>query len=478
MPFPVLAPPLQRALAEKGYTEPTPVQQAVLADDAAGRDLLVSAQTGSGKTLAFGLALAPELLSDGARFAAKRAPLTLIVAPTRELAQQVQRELAWIYGKAGLTVLACVGGTDIRRAAHALSVGAHVVVGTPGRLRDHVDRRHLDLSQVRAVVLDEADEMLDLGFRDEIEALLNATPETRRTLLFSATLPRDIVALAKRYQKDPLRIAASTEDEPHGDIEYRCALVAPNDLEHAVVNVLRWFDARGALVFCTRREDVKHLHASLAERGFHAVALSGELSQPERTRALQALRDGRARVCVATDVAARGLDLPDLGLVVHAQLPTNAQVLLHRSGRTGRAGRKGTCVIIVPAFKRRAVERMLDIAGVTSNWSLPPSPDDIRGRDQERLLAELIELSDAGGDEGIATARLLLAERSAERLVAALVRLQRGMTPAPEELAPVPSLGPARRHGPPGRAAHHGPPGRKARHGSKGKRGGGPASRD
>ena len=438
MPFPPLPPQLSRALADKGYAEPTPVQAQVL-EAAEGRDLLVSAQTGSGKTVAFGLAIGPALLQDGARFAAKRAPLALVIAPTRELALQVQRELQWLYAKAGLTVLSCVGGTDVRREARSLGIGAHVVVGTPGRLCDHLDRQYLDLTSLRAVVLDEADEMLDLGFRDELEKLLAATPPERRTLMFSATLPKDIVSLAKRFQKDAVRIASDSEAEPHGDIEYRAVLIAPQDREHAVVNILRWFEARGALVFCATREGVKHLHANLLERGFSVVALSGEMSQPERNRALQALRDGRARACVATDVAARGLDLPDLGLVIHAELPMNPQTLLHRSGRTGRAGKKGTCVMVVPTFRRRAAERLVEVARVQCEWSLPPSADDIRARDQERLLVDLVALSDEGGDEGIATARLLLAERSPERLVAALVRLQRGMVPAPEELAPLPT---------------------------------------
>jgi ATP-dependent RNA helicase DeaD len=445
MPFPTLQPQLARALAERGYEEPTPVQRAVLEADAETRDLLVSAQTGSGKTVAFGLAIGPQLLQDGARFAGRRTPLALVIAPTRELAMQVQRELEWLYAKAGLTVLACVGGTDARREARALAVGPHVVVGTPGRLCDHLERHQMDLSQLRALVLDEADEMLDMGFREELEKILKATPAERRTLMFSATLPKEILGLAKQYQRDALRIATSTENEAHGDIEYRAVIVTPHDVEHAIVNVLRWFSARGALVFCTTREAVKHLHASLSERGFSVVALSGELSQPERNRALQTLRDGRASTCVATDVAARGLDLPDLGLVIHAGFPANPQTLLHRSGRTGRAGRKGTSVVIVPHFKRSSAERLFHMARVKANCALPPGADDIRARDQERLVSDLIALSDTGGDEGIATAKLLLAERSAERLIAALVRLQRGRVPAPEELQTVPTTsGPPR----------------------------------
>ncbi len=434
MPFPDTHPSLLRALAARNYTEPTPVQQAVLRPEAADRDLLVSAQTGSGKTVAYGLALGSMLLGDNARFAKPEQPLALIVAPTRELALQVQRELEWLFADTGARVVSCVGGMDIRREQRMLAQGAHIVVGTPGRLSDHLDQRRLDLSRIRSVVLDEADEMLDLGFREELEMLLNATPFDRRTLLFSATLPKSILGLAKRYQRDALRLALSTENEPHGDIEYRAFPIRARDSEHAVVNSLRYFDARGALVFCSTREAVRHLHANLQERGFSAVALSGELKQHERTNALQALRDGRARVCVATDVAARGLDMPDLGLVIHADLPQNRQALLHRSGRTGRAGRKGLSIMLVPAPRRRAAEQLLAGAKIKATWSPAPSADAIRARDEEALVREIAAMAETPAEEDLAAGRVLLAERSPEELAAVLVRLRRELLPAPEVL--------------------------------------------
>ncbi|MDU6673477.1 MAG: DEAD/DEAH box helicase, partial [Bradyrhizobium sp.] len=192
MSFPATVPPLARALAERNYEQPTPVQLAVLDDEAVDRDLLVSAQTGSGKTVAYGLAMATNLLGDAERFERASAPLALIVAPTRELALQVQRELAWLYQHAGARVVSCVGGMDPRREQRELEAGAHIVVGTPGRLCDHLRRGRLDISDLRAVVLDEADEMLNLGFREDMEFILKTTPETRRTLLFSATFPRGI----------------------------------------------------------------------------------------------------------------------------------------------------------------------------------------------------------------------------------------------------------------------------------------------
>jgi len=433
MPFPASHPALERALAAQGYAEPTPVQAAVLAADAADRDLLVSAQTGSGKTVAFGLAAAPTLLGEAETFGQAAEPLALVIAPTRELAMQVNRELGWLYAEAKAAVINCVGGMDARREQRALNYGAHIVVGTPGRLRDHIERGHLDLSKLKVAVLDEADEMLDMGFREDLEFILDAAPPERRTLLFSATLARDIVELAKRYQNDALRIDTIARDEPHRDIEYRAVRVAPNEVEHAVVNLLRFFEAPGALVFANTRESVRSLHAKLRERGFAVVGLSGELSQRERADALQALRDGHARVCVATDVAARGLDLPDLGLVIHAELPINKATLLHRSGRTGRAGKKGVSALVVPYTRRRKAEQLLYAAGVDAEWGGAPSADSIRERDQERLLEDPI-FSEASTEEDIALAEAMLAKRTPVEIAAALIRTRRAKLPSPEDI--------------------------------------------
>ncbi len=436
MPFPDLTPALARALAARDYLEPTSVQSAVLVPEAAGRDLLVSAQTGSGKTVAYGLATAPTLLGDADRFERAGAPLALVIAPTRELAMQVKSELAWLYAETGARIATCVGGMDSKAEQRMLAGGAHIVVGTPGRLRDHIERARLDLSHLRVAILDEADEMLDLGFREDLEFILDATPEEaraqRRTLLFSATIAKEIASLARRYQHDALRIDVGGAREPHRDIEYRAVTMAPHDAERAAVNLLRYFDSRATLVFCATREGVRRLHGRLQERGFDAVALSGELSQHERTSALQSLRDGRSRVCVATDVAARGLDLPDLDLVIHADLPTNKETLLHRSGRTGRAGRKGTSVLLVPYPKRRRAEQLLTAAGVNAGWSDPPSAELIRGRDQERLLADPI-LAEEPAEEDLVLARTLLEGRPAEWIAAALVRSYRSRLPEPAE---------------------------------------------
>ena len=431
--FEGVPPILGEALAARGYAEPTPVQAAVLEVEARGRDLVVSAQTGSGKTVAFGMAMATELLQDNGTIESSRTPLALVIAPTRELAMQVGRELAWLYDKTGARVAICVGGMDPQKERRSLQGGVHIVIGTPGRLRDHLERGALDLSALRTIVLDEADEMLDMGFREDLEEILDATPETRRTMLFSATIPPPIANLARRYQRDALRISTVGDDRGHGDIAYQAVTVAPAEIEQAVVNLLRFHEAETAMLFCATRENVRRLHATLYERGFHVVALSGEHSQQERNTALQALRDRRARVCVATDVAARGIDLPTLSLVVHVELPRDAEVLQHRSGRTGRAGKKGTAILIVPYPRRKRVEGMLRGAKIQAEWISAPAPEAIHAQDRQRLLEALLAPAEFD-DEDRAIASQLLAERSAEDIAAALVQAHRAAMPQPEEL--------------------------------------------
>jgi ATP-dependent RNA helicase DeaD len=422
------------ALEKRGYDNLTPVQTAVTAPELQDADLLVSAQTGSGKTVAFGLAIAPTLLRDNERFDTAKAPLALVIAPTRELALQVKRELAWLFADAGAVVTSCVGGMDMRDERRALSRGADIVVATPGRLRDHIQRGSIMLDDIRAVVLDEADEMLDLGFRDDLEFILTETPKSRRTLMFSATVPRMIATLAKTYQKDAVRVTTSEEAKQHTDIEYRAMNVGARDTENALINVLRYYEAENALVFCNTRAMVNRLMTRFSNRGFSVVALSGELSQTERSHALQAMRDGRAKVCVATDVAARGIDLPKLELVIHADLPTNSETLLHRSGRTGRAGRKGISALIVPGKFRKKAERLLGGAKVRAEWVDPPSAEEVLARDEERLLAHPM-WTDEVTDAEVGFVSKLTELHSAEKIAAAFLRLHNARQTAPEELA-------------------------------------------
>ena len=431
-------PALASALARQGYETLTPVQLSVLEARAEGRDLLVSAQTGSGKTVAFGLAIAPTLLGSAETqlFGPADRPLGLIIAPTRELALQVERELAWLYADAGAVMASCVGGMDMRKERRQLERGAHIVVGTPGRLRDHITKGSLDLSGLKAVVLDEADEMLDLGFREDLEFILAAAPAERRTLMFSATVPKPIAQLAATFQRDALRIVATAASERHADIDYQMVITLPHERENAIINTLLYFDSGSAIVFCHTREAVKHLAARLGNRGFGVVSLSGELSQAERTSALQAMRDGRSRVCVATDVAARGIDLPNLDLVIHADMPSNPDTLLHRSGRTGRAGRKGTCVLIVPVKRSAAAARTLQRANVAVSMRSAPSAGEIDQRYREQILAAA-SASPPPEEAEASFVQELLARVSPEQLAAAYLRQQLQVRPAPEDVSEV-----------------------------------------
>lgn len=434
---------LQAALDARGYDTLTPVQEAVLQPEHEGRDLLVSAQTGSGKTLGFGLSIAPTILGDADTFGAADAPLALVIAPTRELAMQVKRELAWLYAQAGVVMASTVGGMDMRDERRALERGAHIVVATPGRLRDHIMRGSIDLSHCRAVVLDEADEMLDLGFREDLEFILGEAPEDRQTLMFSATVPKMIATLAKNYQRDAIRVVTKSDTSQHADITYRAMQVAERDTDNAVINTLRYYEAPNAIVFANTRAMVNRLTTRLSNRGFQVVALSGELSQTERTHALQAMRDGRAQVCVATDVAARGIDLPNLDLVVHAELPSNHETLLHRSGRTGRAGRKGVSALIVTPKVRKKAERILGMAKLKADWGAAPSAEEVLAQDEDRMFADPAWTVPVGESEEAVVSRLV-AEKTPEQIAAAYLRLFREQHTAPEELSD-PNAKPAKR---------------------------------
>ncbi|WP_371171112.1 DEAD/DEAH box helicase [Aliiroseovarius sp. 2305UL8-7] len=422
------------ALNERGYDTLTQVQTAVSAPELEGADLLVSAQTGSGKTVGFGLAIAPVLLGEDDTFGPASSPLGLVIAPTRELALQVKRELIWLFAKTGATVASCVGGMDMRDERRALARGAHVVVATPGRLRDHVMRGSIDLTALRSVVLDEADEMLDLGFREDLEFILDETPKDRQTLLFSATVPKSIATLAERYQKDAQRITTVAEKSQHSDIQYRAMAVAPRDGENAIINVLRFFEAPNAIIFCNTRAMVSRLATRLSNRGFSVVALSGELTQNERSNALQSMRDGRARICVATDVAARGIDLPKLDLVIHAELPNNHETLLHRSGRTGRAGRKGVSTLIVPPSSRKKAERLLRFAKLNAEWGAAPTAQEVHAEDQKRIFADDIWTQEPTANE-VALAEELVEKFTPAQLATAYLNLYHSAHTAPEELS-------------------------------------------
>jgi ATP-dependent RNA helicase DeaD len=422
---------LERTLAARGWRALTAVQRAVLDPDARGADLLVSAPTGSGKTVAFGLALADHLASTDGSFAPWPSPCAVVVVPTRELARQVGGELGWLLGGLGARVGVCTGGADPRAERALLERGLDVVVGTAGRLRDHVTRRSLATDAVACVVLDEADDMLGRGFRPDIEFILGAMPDGRRTLMFSATVTPDVERLAARHQRDARRLVLGGGVVAAG---LTGVVVADDEREAAVANLLRLHEAPSALVFCSRRDSVGGLARGLLARGFRAVALSGALDQAERDAAIAAMRRGQARVCVATDVAARGLDLPGLDLVIHADLPSSPQALLHRSGRSGRAGTPGTVVLVVARSERRRASRLAGRAGLALDWAALPGPEAVRVRDLERLM-EYCATNIPTPQDAAAAASALCATRAPEAIVAALVRFWLASNPVTQPLS-------------------------------------------
>ena len=424
------------AMRDRGYEKLTPVQEEVSKESYSGLDLLVSAQTGSGKTIAFGFAIVDNLLNGYNKFKVPESPEGLIIVPTRELALQVKNELSWLLSSSQAKIVSCVGGMDIRAERRNLETKPNIVVGTPGRLRDHIERNYFNVSRIKTVVLDEADEMLDMGFREDLEAILDITPDNRQTLMFSATVSKDIANLAKRYQKDAVRISIGKSNTQHVDIDYRAYKIVMSDQENAIINTLRYFEATNAIIFCATRVAVNHMTSRLTNRGISAVALSGDLSQNERNLALQAMRTSRARVCVATDVAARGLDLPNLDLVIHADIPRTSDTLLHRSGRTGRAGRKGVCAVLVPHNRSRTAERLFVQANIKPTWSSPPSREEILKEDRKRIIENKIFKDQITDDEKIFVDELT-SKNNIEQLAVAYYRLISKDLSAPEELLDV-----------------------------------------
>ena len=421
------------AMKDKGYEKLTPVQEEVIKEEYSGLDLLVSAQTGSGKTIAFGLAIVDNLTTDSKLFKTPKSPEALIIVPTRELALQVKNELSWFLASSDAKIVSCVGGMDIRTERRNLETKPNIVVGTPGRLKDHIERGYFNVSNIMTVVLDEADEMLDMGFREDLEAILETTPDDKQTLMFSATVPRGIANLAKRYQKDAVRITVGETNSQHVDIEYRAFKIVMSDQENAIINTLRYYEATNAIIFCATRIAVNHMTSRLTNRGISAVALSGELSQNERNMALQAMRTSKARVCVATDVAARGLDLPNLDLVIHADIPRTSDTLLHRSGRTGRAGRKGVCAVLVPQNRSRIAERLFSQANIKPIWASTPSREEILKEDKKRIVENQI-LKDPITEDEKDLIDELISKNSIEQLAAAYYRLLGKDLSAPEDL--------------------------------------------
>jgi ATP-dependent RNA helicase DeaD len=447
-PFELLGPDLSSALAKKGYASLTAVQQAVLDPALEGRDLRISSQTGSGKTLAIGFAIRNCLKpaskpSDGAA-----RPQAVVIVPTRELAKQVEAELAWLYAPSKLGVVSVIGGASVRDEFRLLARGPAVVVGTPGRLLDHLTRGAIVLERAGALVLDEADRMLDLGFREDLEAILSRAPAGHRTHLVSATFPREVEALAQRVQTNPASIHGTPLGSANGDIEHIVHLVKPNERIDALINLLLVAPGEQVLAFARTRAGVAEACEALHEAGFAVDSLSGEMEQSARQRALGAFKTGKLQILVATDVAARGIDHQDIARVVQLEPPTDADTYTHRSGRTGRAGRKGKSSIMVQPAGLPRLTVMLKRARVRFRVEPIPSAAAIAAEQDEKLIAELTAepgVADSAratapsmSDRTLRLAARLVASGSAERALGLLLeRVSTEALCAPRKITPL-----------------------------------------
>ncbi|KAJ9685891.1 hypothetical protein PVL29_014992 [Vitis rotundifolia] len=343
------------ALAKKGITKLFPIQRAVLEPAMQGRDMIGRARTGTGKTLAFGIPIIDKIIQYNAKHGRGRNPLALVLAPTRELARQVEKEF---YESApNLDTLCVYGGTPISRQMNSLDYGVDVVVGTPGRIIDLIKRGALNLSEVRFVVLDEADQMLAVGFEEDVEMILEKLPQNRQSMMFSATMPSWIRKLTQKYLKNPLTIDLVGDSDQKLAEGISLYSIASEMYEKAsIVGPLITEHAKGGkcIVFTQTKRDADRLAYAMA-RNFRCEALHGDISQSQRERTLSGFRDGHFNVLVATDVAARGLDIPNVDLIIHYELPNSSEIFVHRSGRTGRAGKKGTAILIYAEQQARTV---------------------------------------------------------------------------------------------------------------------------
>ncbi len=386
-----LRPELLTALDELGYEEPTPIQREAIEPMVAGRDLLGQAATGTGKTAAFALPILHHLDTSGPK---SSAPTALVLVPTRELAVQVS-EAIFKYGKhLGVRVVPIYGGQPIYRQFKQLERGVHVVVATPGRAVDHVGRGSLPLDDVEIVVLDEADEMLDMGFADDLEAILDATPDTRQTVLFSATLPSRINKIAKQYQTDPVRIQVGQTEAVPGKalIRQRAYVVSRAHKAAALGRVLDVESPTAAIVFCRTRGEVDELTVTMNGRGYRAEALHGGMDQQQRDRVMARLRDGTAELLIATDVAARGLDVDTLTHVVNYDVPSAPESYVHRIGRVGRAGREGVAITLAEPREQRLLGNIERLTKQQISLETVPTVADLRARRIDQTVAALREV--------------------------------------------------------------------------------------
>jgi ATP-dependent RNA helicase DeaD len=389
-----LRPELLAALDDLGYEEPTPIQREAIPPMIAGHDLLAQAATGTGKTAAFALPLLQHLDTHAGR---STSPSALVLVPTRELAMQVS-EAIFKYGQhLGVKVVPIYGGQPIYRQLQQLDRGVNVVVATPGRAVDHIGRGSLPLDDVRIVVLDEADEMLDMGFADDLEAILDATPDERQTVLFSATLPSRINSIAKRYQRDPVRIQIGKGDTKPGKVLVRQSAYVVRRAHKATAlgRILDVESPTAAIVFCRTRGEVDQLTVTMNGRGYRAEALHGGMDQMQRDRVMGRLRDGTAELLIATDVAARGLDVDSLTHVVNYDVPSAPESYVHRIGRVGRAGREGVAITLAEPREQRLLGNIERLTKQQISLETVPTVADLRAQRIAQTIEAIRETLDA-----------------------------------------------------------------------------------
>src|SRR5258708_3869038 len=419
-----LSAPTLKAIKDLGYEEPTPIQAQTINLMLEGKDVIAQAQTGTGKTAAFALPIIERLVKGGT------APQALVLTPTRDLAMQVA-EAFHAYGKYHhVSVLPVYGGQPIERQLRALDRGVQVVVGTPGRLLDHIRRGTLNLGQVKAVILDEADEMLAMGFIEDIESILQETPKERQTGLFSATMPRPIVDLAQRYLHDAQRITVQSDQLTVPAIRQVYYEVGARDKMEVLARILDYERPTAALVFCRTKSEVDTLGERLTARAYPAETLHGDLNQTQRDRVMNRFRSGQVELLVATDVAARGLDVEHISHVINYDIPLDPEIYVHRIGRTGRAGRAGAAITLVTPRERRLLSLIERITGATIQRMRLPTIADVIARRREAFKETISETIAQGGLESY----LIMAEELGEEfsptdLAAAAFKLLLGEQP-------------------------------------------------
>jgi ATP-dependent RNA helicase DeaD len=464
-----LRPEVLRAIEEMGFTEPMMVQTKTLPLIMEGRDLMVQSRTGSGKTAAFGIPFANGIARSDEKYVQ-----ALVLLPTRELALQVAAELARIAAHSGLVVVPVYGGAPMGRQVEMLSAGGQIVCGTPGRVLDHLRRGTLKLDRVKCAVLDECDEMLSMGFQEDIEAILERTPETRQTLLFSATVPEGIQRLSRRFLRNPEFLKLSADFIGVHEIKHLYYAIPGVNRESELLRILTFEDPKSAIIFCNTREETGRIAEFLRTKGHDAEAISSDLSQSDRERVMARMRAGGIKFLVATDVAARGIDIENLSYVFNYTFPEAPEIYIHRTGRTGRAGKQGTAVSLIGPTEVGSFYYLKLLYKIRPEERALPSEVEIRSRREgERVLALRAALAADPGAEWKGLARRIMSAIDGERMVAALLARsfaqEEGMPAAPR---PVPvaiaSAAPARE----AVAAPRDPDRERASFGAAGARGG------